>query len=193
MNFRADGNATATTSISFSTISIPTGRSVKVGDLIIANSTYSYLYRVTAMSSTTATVTYLTSLRGATGANATTTAIATTSSAGLMSKDDKKKLDTMQNPIPVGVYFLGSEGLRHAHGENIEVNLNKTTKIYNITIPSKDGAYTFLPLSYNGYTIVFNNDYTDSRSNHQIDCYIRTLDSSSKQMVDTGFIMFRFS
>ncbi len=59
--------STSTTSISLSSITIPSGRSVKVGDLIIANSTYSYLYRVTAVSSTTATVSYITSLRGATG------------------------------------------------------------------------------------------------------------------------------
>lgn len=96
--------STSTSSIALSTITIPTGRSVKVGDLIIANATYSYLYRVTAVSSTTATVTYLTSLRGATGAqgaqgaagtNATTTAVATTSTNGLMSKEDKSKLDNL--------------------------------------------------------------------------------------------------
>ena len=112
---------------------------------------------------------------------------------GFMSAADKNKLDTMQNPIPVGVYFLGSGGLRHEHGEHITVELNKTTKIYTIRIPNGDGAYTFLPLSYNGNTIVFNNDYIDSRNNHQVDCYIRTLDSSSKLTVDTGFVMFRLS
>lgn len=58
---------TGTTSISTSTITVPSGRSLKVGDLIIANSTYSYLYRVTAVSSSTVTVSYLQSLRGATG------------------------------------------------------------------------------------------------------------------------------
>ena len=63
--------STTTTSISLSSITIPSGRSVKVGDLIIANATYSYLYRVTAVSSTTATVTYIRSLRGATGAAGT--------------------------------------------------------------------------------------------------------------------------
>ena len=59
--------STSTTSISISTITVPEGRSLKVGDLIIANSTYSYLYRVTAVNDTTVTVTYLQSLRGATG------------------------------------------------------------------------------------------------------------------------------
>ncbi len=88
--------STSTTSISISSITIPSGRSVKVGDLIIANNTYSYLYRVTAVSSTTATVSYITSLRGATGANATTTATATQSSNGLMSSTDKKKLDGIE-------------------------------------------------------------------------------------------------
>lgn len=62
---------TSTTSITLSTITIPSGRKVKVGDLIIANTTYSYMYRVTAVSSTTATVTYICSLRGATGATGT--------------------------------------------------------------------------------------------------------------------------
>lgn len=61
--------STGTTSITISTITVPTGRSLKVGDLIIANATYSYLYRVTAVGSTTVTVTYLTSLRGATGSS----------------------------------------------------------------------------------------------------------------------------
>lgn len=60
--------ATGTTSIKLSTITVPTGRSVKVGDLIIANNTNSYMYRVTEVSSTAATVSYITSLRGATGA-----------------------------------------------------------------------------------------------------------------------------
>lgn len=107
---------TSTTSISLSSITVPSGRSVKVGDLIIANTTYSYLYRVTAVSSTTATVSYIASLRGATGAtgstgatgpagptgpqgpagqNATTTSTATQSVNGLMSSTDKKKLDAL--------------------------------------------------------------------------------------------------
>lgn len=59
--------ANTATSIALSTITIPSGRSVKVGDLIIANSTYSYMFRVTAVGSTAATVTYICSLRGATG------------------------------------------------------------------------------------------------------------------------------
>lgn len=60
--------STGTTSINISSITVPTGHSLQVGDLIIANSTYSYLYRVTAVGSSTVTVTYLQSLRGATGA-----------------------------------------------------------------------------------------------------------------------------
>lgn len=63
--------STSTTSITLSTITVPDGRTVKIGDLIIANSTYSYLYRVTAVGSTSATVTYLCSLRGATGTTGT--------------------------------------------------------------------------------------------------------------------------
>ncbi len=59
--------STSTTSVALSTITIPEGRTVKVGDLIIANSTYSYMYRVTAVSGTDATVDYLCSLRGAVG------------------------------------------------------------------------------------------------------------------------------
>lgn len=60
--------STGTTSINISSITVPSGRTLKVGDLIIGNSTYSYLYRVTAVGSSTVTVTYLQSLRGATGA-----------------------------------------------------------------------------------------------------------------------------
>lgn len=64
--------STGTTSISISTITVPEGRSLKVGDLIIANSTYSYLYRVTAVNASTVTVTYLQPLRGATGSRGAT-------------------------------------------------------------------------------------------------------------------------
>lgn len=64
--------STGTTSISISTITVPEGRSLKVGDLIIANSTYSYLYRVTAVNASTVTVIYLQSLRGATGSRGAT-------------------------------------------------------------------------------------------------------------------------
>lgn len=64
--------STGTTSISISTITVPEGRSLKIGDLIIANSTYSYLYRVTAVNASTVTVTYLQSLRGATGSRGAT-------------------------------------------------------------------------------------------------------------------------
>lgn len=61
---------TATTSISVSTITIPTGRKIKVGDLIIANTTYSYVFQVTALavSGLAVSVTYRFSMRGATGA-----------------------------------------------------------------------------------------------------------------------------
>lgn len=65
-------SSTSTTSISISTITVPEGRSLKVGDLIVANSTYSYLYRVTAVNETTVTVTYLQSLRGAAGSRGAT-------------------------------------------------------------------------------------------------------------------------
>ncbi len=64
--------STGTTSISISTITVPEGRSLKVGDLIIANSTYSYLYRVTAVNASTVTVIYLQPLRGATGSRGAT-------------------------------------------------------------------------------------------------------------------------
>lgn len=71
--FRSSSSATtATTSISISTITVPSGRSIKIGDLIIANSTYSYLYRVTAVNASTVTVTWLQTLRGATGAKGAT-------------------------------------------------------------------------------------------------------------------------
>lgn len=65
--FSTTFTSTSTTSISISTITVPSGRSLKIGDLIIANSTHSYLYRVTAVGSSTVTIKYLNSLRGATG------------------------------------------------------------------------------------------------------------------------------
>lgn len=49
------------------------GRTLQVGDLVIGNSTYSYLYRITAVDDDSVTVTYLQSLRGATGSSATVT------------------------------------------------------------------------------------------------------------------------
>lgn len=58
---------TSTTSIRISSITIPTGRSIKPGDLIIGNSTNAYLFRVSAADSTSATVSYLLSLRGPAG------------------------------------------------------------------------------------------------------------------------------
>lgn len=58
---------TGTTSIAISTLNKVAGRSVQVGDYIIGNATYSYLYLVTAVNSTTVTVTYRRTLRGATG------------------------------------------------------------------------------------------------------------------------------
>lgn len=58
---------TSTTSILISSITIPTGRSIKPGDLIIGNSTNAYLFRVSAADSTSATVSYLLSLRGPAG------------------------------------------------------------------------------------------------------------------------------
>ena len=60
--------STSTTSIAISSIRIPTNSTLKVGDTIIANSTYSYMYTITAINDTTVTVSYKTSLRGATGA-----------------------------------------------------------------------------------------------------------------------------
>lgn len=62
---------TSTTTISSTTITIPAGRSVKVGDLIVASS---YLYRVTSITTSstspniTVNVNYVASLRGSTGA-----------------------------------------------------------------------------------------------------------------------------
>lgn len=70
--------STSTTSISKSTITVPLGRVLKVGDLVIGNTTYSYLYRITSVESTTVSVTYLQTLRGATGATGAAGAAGTT-------------------------------------------------------------------------------------------------------------------
>ena len=64
---------TGTTSIAISTLNKVAGRSVQVGDYIIGNATYSYLYLVTAVNSTTVTVTYRRTLRGATGSGGSVT------------------------------------------------------------------------------------------------------------------------
>ena len=62
---------TATNSISISTITVPTGRSLKVGDFIIANTIYGYLYQITAVGTSTVTVKYVQKLRGNDGADGT--------------------------------------------------------------------------------------------------------------------------
>ena len=63
---------TSSTYIYTNTIDVPDDRELQVGDLIIANSTYSYLYRVTNTANTAAVnVTYLQSLRGASGSSGT--------------------------------------------------------------------------------------------------------------------------
>lgn len=60
----------SSTYIYTNTIEVPDDRELQVGDLIIANSTYSYLYRVTNTTNTAAVnVTYLQSLRGASGSS----------------------------------------------------------------------------------------------------------------------------
>lgn len=58
---------TSSTSMKISSITVPEGRSIKVGDLIIGNPAYSYLYRVTAVSDASITVEYLNSIKGSIG------------------------------------------------------------------------------------------------------------------------------
>lgn len=81
---------------------IPTnGRDLQIGDLVIT--TNSYLYRITAINDTSVIATYLHSLRGS---NATTTATATTSSNGLMSAADKRKLDDLYS---IGTIYISTK------------------------------------------------------------------------------------
>lgn len=63
------GRTTSSTTMTTSYIDVPDGREIQVGDLIIANTTYSYLYRVTGVPSGVSyvNVDYLQSLRGASG------------------------------------------------------------------------------------------------------------------------------
>lgn len=77
---------TGTTSIAISTLNKVAGRSVQVGDYIIGNATYSYLYLVTAVNSTTVTVTYRRTLRGATGSGGSVTV-------------DSELSETSENPV----------------------------------------------------------------------------------------------
>ena len=111
--------STTTTSITKSTITVPTGRSIKVGDLIIANSTYSYLYRVTAVNSSTVTVTYLQTLRGAAGTDATTTSVATTSANGLMSSSDKTKLNGIDTGATANNIYRGTSSSRTSNTTSV--------------------------------------------------------------------------
>lgn len=133
---------TTTTSIALSTITIPSGRSVKIGDLIIANSTYSYLYRVTAVSSSTATITYLQSLRGATGA---TGAKGDTGASGAMINyiDTQNITSTVYNTNATGITVSGTLNVHTASDENTgefhtKIPLSFQNTDFNVTInPSK--------------------------------------------------------
>ena len=83
-------SGTSTTTGAYSYSACP---QVKLGDLYL-NTSYGYVYQcTTAGSGTSAKWTYQGSIRGAAGTNATTTAVATSSTKGLMSAADKAKLD----------------------------------------------------------------------------------------------------
>ena len=130
----------STTVLPLESISIPEGRSVKVGDLIIANSTYSYLYRVIAVSSTAATITYLTSLRGATGAagsNATVTV-------------DTALSDTSSNPVQNKVVSSAIRGLN-------DFSIKGASRI----LPSVSSSG--LTISWNDF--IFDNDFGNNPVN----------------------------
>lgn len=62
-----------TTEIEKSDIIVPEGHYGKVGDFIIANDTYSYLFQITHISPTTVVVAYKATLRGEAGSDATVT------------------------------------------------------------------------------------------------------------------------
>ncbi len=64
--------SSGTTSLTKSYITVPSGYTLKTGDLIIGNSSHSYLYRVTSVTSTTVKVTYIAELRGSDGAQGAT-------------------------------------------------------------------------------------------------------------------------
>ena len=103
MFYSSNTSTSTSTSVTINTssITVPSGRSIKVGDLII--NAKGNLYRVTSISSSYVYTNYVSSLVGPQGAtgkdgiNATTTQTATTSSNGLMSYSDKIKLNDIES------------------------------------------------------------------------------------------------
>ncbi len=122
--------------IPLSSLSIPEGRSIKVGDFIIANDTYSYLFRVNIVTILAASVTYITSLRGAPGAagsDATVTVDSSLSDSSTNPVQNKvvktelgKKAD-IESPI-----FTGNPSVPTQEDGNRSGNIANTYFVHNV-------------------------------------------------------------
>ena len=134
----------STTSIDISTINIPTNNTVKIGDIIIANSTYNYMYTITAINNNTVTVSYKTSLRGETGAKGEKGDRGSYTKASLITMANSVVSITMEQSV---YYQLTSSNISAIElnlgtveqgtvGEFIcEFNINKGNSVPTITLP----------------------------------------------------------
>lgn len=133
----SQSTSTGSTSINISTISVPSGRSLKVGDLIIANSTYAYLYRVTAVGSSTVTVTYLQSLRGATGATGPAGAAGSNAPNFNLLTDYSGRWSASYEGAGISVSIAAT------YGEGCQVHVNKSGSSYVFPIVVANCSKTF--------------------------------------------------
>lgn len=158
--YRSTASAgTSTTSIAFNTVTVPAGRSIQVGDLIIANTTYSYLYRVTAISGTTLTVTYLQSLRGATGAKGDTgVGIASVQQTTTSTADDGNNVITVTLTDDTTSTFTVQNGSKGSKGDKGDTGTTPTIKAANGTNIASVGTPS-VTASTSGTTTTFTFNY----------------------------------
>ena len=155
-------SGTSTTSIALNTVTVPAGRSIQVGDLIIANTTYSYLYRVTAISGTTLTVTYLQSLRGATGIKGdkgdTGTSITSVEQTTTSTADDGNNVVTVTLSDGTSSTFTVQNGSKGSKGDKGDTGTTPTIKAANGTNVASVGTPS-VTASTSGTTTTFTFNY----------------------------------
>ena len=127
INYGTAITGTSTTATAFSGSGLS---SSLVNDMYINTSTF-YLYRCTvAGNADNAKWVYVGSIKGAKGDNATTTAVATTSANGLMSKEDKTKLNGIANGA--NKYVLPTASSSTLGGVKVGKGLKITNGVLNL-------------------------------------------------------------
>ena len=127
INYGTAITGTSTTATAFSGSGLS---SSLVNDMYINTSTF-YLYRCTVTGNAdNAKWVYVGSIKGAKGDNATTTAVATTSANGLMSKEDKTKLNGIANGA--NKYVLPTASSSTLGGVKVGKGLKITNGVLNL-------------------------------------------------------------